>query len=139
MDFIRRFFADHKTLVREVVLYGLIGGLSALLDTSIFYLLDKIADPYISNFFSVNAGITTSFFLNAYFNFKVEDNLFKRGISFFAVGYIGLLLSMGVLFVGINLLKMQNLTAKIISIFIVAGVQFVLNKCITFRKKTEAK
>jgi putative flippase GtrA len=75
-----------------------------------------------------------SFVLNSYFNFKVKDRLLKRALSFYTIGYIGLLISTGILFVGLHIFEIPEMTVKIVSIFIVATIQFILNKTITFKK-----
>lgn len=64
----------------------------------------------------------------------MTDNLLNRAVSFYTVGYMGLLLSMGLLFIGADYLNFDEMPVKIVSVFIVAGFQFVLNKLITFRR-----
>ena len=125
---------NHKNLFREMFLYGIIGGISALADTLVFYFLHQVLNIYASNFISINIGITLSFFLNTFLNFKMTDKLLKRAISFYMVGYTGLLLSMVSLFVGVDWLNIDEMPVKICSIFIVAAFQFTLNKLITYRR-----
>jgi putative flippase GtrA len=133
---IEQIINKHGVLLKQMVLYGLIGTLSAAIDSSLFILLRYLhVEIFLSNFISVNAGITCSFFLNTYINFKMTDKLLKRALSFYAVGYLGLLLSMGILLVFATELKFNEIIVKIISVFVVAAFQFVLNKLITYRKK----
>ena len=49
------------------------------------------------------------------------------------VGYCGLALSMLIVYLGGNVFHIGELITKVISIFIVAAFQFVLNKLITFK------
>jgi putative flippase GtrA len=57
-----------------------------------------------------------------------------RGIKFFAVGYIGLALSMLIMHIGAKTFGIKEVIVKLFSIFVVAAVQFVLNKLFTFKK-----
>ena len=134
-------FRERYPIIREMILYGIIGGGSALLDTLFYVLFTRVFTwpDLLSNFLSVNIGIAVSFCLNTYFNFKKHDRLKQRAVSFFCVGYAGLLLSTGLLFFGVQILHFDDLLIKIVSIFIVAAFQFVLNKLITYGKIGSAK
>ena len=124
-----------KTLLRQIVLYGIIGTFSAGLDSVLFILLRKArVDAYISNFISVNAAMLTSFLLNTFINFKTKDKLRLRALRFFGVGYGGLALSMCMLFIGRTILHQNDEIVKIFSVFIVASYQFTCNKLFTFRR-----
>ena len=71
-----------KKLIREMFLYGIFGLFSASMDTLSFFLLSKTSIPLLlSNFISVNIGITISFFLNTYLNFKKKDEVGKCDIK----------------------------------------------------------
>jgi len=125
------------SLLKEIVLYGVIGLCCASFDSLLFFLLRKIAvNLYVANFISINAGIISSFLLNTFFNFRVKDKLKIRGIKFFAVGYAGLALSMFIMHIGVSVLDAREIIVKIVSVFIVAAIQFTLNKLFTFRKDT---
>lgn len=122
-------------LIKEMFLYGIIGVISAGLDTLIFHLLTSKAGMYslYANMISVPIGICVSFTLNLFFNFKTKDHILRRFISFFCVGMFGLLLSELILALGES--KDWNmLITKIASVVIVAIVQYLLNKFISFRK-----
>lgn len=122
-------------LLREIFLCGIIGCSTACLDSGIFLVLRKFhINLYLSNFVGNNVGITVSFLLNTFLNFKVKDCITQRMLRFFAVGYCGLLLSMFLMYVGINILFLKEITVKLISIIIVAVFQFILNKSFTYRR-----
>lgn len=92
-----------KKLFREMFLYGIFGLFSAGMDTLSFWLFSKIGMPLLgANFIGVNIGITISFFLNSFINFKRTDSLGKRAIKFYGVGYVGLLLSTLIMWVGVE-------------------------------------
>jgi putative flippase GtrA len=116
------------------VLYGIIGGGSALVDFLLFTLLYATAgiNELIANVISVHAGIAMSFTLNLKYNFKKADKILFRGNAFYLIGLFGLALSGGMLWLG-GVLEFPILLVKFVSIFIVAGVQFIMNKLISFK------
>lgn len=120
---------------RELILYGIIGASCALLDFGIYYALGFILPFLIANIISTHCGIFCSFYLNRKYNFKVKDKTFHRFVVFYAVGLLGLSVSEGALYVLINGLCVEELIAKLITIVIVALLQFLLNKYITFKSK----
>lgn len=132
----KAWYVKHLCMFHQAIMYGLIGGGSSLLDTLcyIFFTRNFEWNKYFSNFLSINLGITCSFFLNTYFNFRKTDKLAKRGLSFFCIGYCGMALSVLLMFIGVDLLRFNDITVKLISIFIVALFQFILNKIVTFSK-----
>jgi len=124
-----------KILVRQILLYGVIGWCSALLDLLLFTLLyyGFSVNEFLTNVISVHAGIALSFILNRKFNFKKTDRVLFRVVSFYLIGLLGLLLSNGLLWLG-RAMTLLVMPVKITSVFIVAIVQFTLNKLIAFGK-----
>ena len=123
---------------RNLILYGIIGGFCAALDFSIYTALCYWnIMPYLwANIISIHVGIFTSFILNRSFNFKVKDKTPQRFLSFYAVGLTGLGISELMLYLMVTLGGMNELLCKLMSIIVVALVQFLLNKYITFRAKS---
>ncbi len=121
------------------MLYGLIGALSATLDFGVFTLLVRLFGIHyiIANCISIFTGIATSFTLNRNFNFKVKDHTSRRFIIFLTVGICGLMVSNTILYVSIDLIKMNSLVSKLLSIIVVAFLQFIANKHITFKNYSE--
>ena len=121
---------------RNLILYGIIGGFCAALDFSVYTLLchfDLL--PYLwANVISTHIGIFTSFLLNRSFNFKVKDKATLRFLSFYLIGLMGLGLSSLMLWFMVDG-GWNELICKLITIVVVALVQFFLNKYITFRQK----
>lgn len=123
---------------RNFILYGLIGGTCAGIDFVIYTVLCYFeCNHLISNIISTHCGIFCSFLLNSYVNFKVSDKLFRRFLSFYAIGLLGLALSEGMLYLMVDMGAMNKIIAKLITVFVVALVQFFMNKFITFKRKTK--
>lgn len=125
-----------KGRFRNLVLYGIIGSSSALLDFLIFTLLTQVVGIYylIANCISVPCGLSNSFYWNRNYNFKVKDKTRQRLAMFFAVGLCGLLLSSVTLYLLVNYVGLQKSIAKLIAIVFVVLMQFVVNSLVTFKK-----
>ncbi len=122
---------------RNLILYGIIGGFCAALDFGIYTgLCYWNIMPYLwANIISIHIGIFTSFVLNRSFNFKVKDKVKTRFLSFYTVGLVGLGISEGMLYLMVTKGSWNEIVCKLISIVVVALIQFLLNKYITFRKQ----
>ncbi|MCR4847952.1 MAG: GtrA family protein [Bacteroidales bacterium] len=122
---------------RNLILYGIIGGFCAALDFGIYSLLCYLEVlPYLwANVISTHVGIFTSFCLNRSLNFKVKDKAALRFMSFYLVGLMGLGLSSLMLWFMVDEGGWNELISKLITIVVVALVQFFLNKYITFRRR----
>ena len=90
--------------------------------------------PYLyANIIGVHCGIFASFFLNRHFTFKIKDKTLLRFVSFYAIGLIGLAISSGLLFLFVEKIALNELISKAFTVVIVALIQFLLNKYISFR------
>ena len=124
---------------RELILYGLIGGFCAALDFGVYTMLG-LWIPYLwANVLSVHCGIFTSFFLNRSLNFKVKDKAAQRFTIFYLVGLSGLALSEGLIWLLASQFAWNPILAKLLTVFVVALYQFLLNKFITFRKSNDLR
>jgi putative flippase GtrA len=120
---------------RNLILYGIIGGFCSALDFVIYTLLCHFdVLPYLwANVISVHIGIFTSFVLNRQLNFKIKDKIHQRFISFYLVGLTGLGISSLMLYLMVDYAHWNEIVCKLITIVIVALVQYFLNKYITFK------
>ena len=125
-----------KAFLRNLILYGIIGGVSSGLDALVFALLVKglNVNQFIANTISIHCGIFLSFFLNSRYNFKKTDDFWGRFIPFYLTGLFGLALSQGILWLGGHF-GADALITKLVSIVIVALVQFFINRSVAFRDK----
>lgn len=125
-----------RQTLAESARYMLIGTLASAIDCTCYILLSRLLGVWFifANLISVNIGVTVSFFLNTFRNFKKPERLFARAFSFYAICYIGLALSMVILWISTSALKLPDIPAKIIAMATVGILQFFLNKTITFRE-----
>ena len=124
-----------KLLTKQLNLYIIIGLVCVTLDVIVFYFLNLANLSYIfANFISYSSGTILSFFLNRKFNFKITDKVLKRFLVFFSISLIGLFFSNMLLFIFIEILKINEFHAKSLTLPIIVIIQFTLNKFITFKK-----
>lgn len=124
---------------RNLILYGIIGGFCAGLDFGIYTALCYWnIMPYLwANIISIHVGIFTSFVLNRSINFKVKDKVKTRFLSFYTVGLVGLGISTLMLWLMVDMSHWNEIVCKLITIVVVALVQFLLNKHITFKSNKQ--
>lgn len=133
----KKVIVDLYNKFRNLILYGFIGCFCAGLDFGIYtWLCYWGIMPYLwANIISIHVGIFTSFVLNRSVNFKVKDKTAVRFASFYAVGLTGLGISELMLYLMVTIGDWNEVACKLVSIIVVALVQFVLNKYVTFKRK----
>jgi dolichol-phosphate mannosyltransferase len=126
-------FLSRFGLVRNIFLYGVIGGGGAVIDYGIFSLLTYLAFfnyPQISNLIGSLLGFAFTFTMNTRYNFNKTDKIMKRLLSYGTICLIGIgitTLSLSLFAQSMNLYALKAITLLIVSI-----LQFVLNKTITY-------
>ena len=125
---------------RNLILYGIIGSLSAGTDFTLYSILVReTAIPYLLiNVFSTFVGIVISYLLNRKYNFKVEDNAISRFLIFLSIGIGGLVVSSLLLYLFVEFWSIDKTLSKIISLVVVVLIQYLLNKYITFKTRKYA-
>jgi putative flippase GtrA len=138
------FLAFHKivgkVLNRHFLFYAIIGFSGAGIDYGVYILLLKFLGwNYLwANILSTSIGITNNFILNAFLNFKVRDRLFKRFLSFYGVGLLGLVVAMALLWAQVGLIGISPVIAKLLTIIVVVLLQYNLNKRLSFARTSKA-
>ncbi len=121
----------------KFIKYGLIGLIGLILDMGLFYILHKLlgVNYVLSNIVSSSTAILHNFILNSYFTFRVTDKKLQRFLSFYGIALIGLVFSTLLLALFIDILGIDSMVSKLISIFTIAIFQYFLNKKLTFQTK----
>ncbi|GAB6119208.1 GtrA family protein [Dysgonomonas termitidis] len=146
-----------RKAIRQLIKYGLVGVVGLTIDMGIFYLLVNkfsvhypfsatissllkgnmsigMLDILISNIISQTLAVINNFILNSYFTFKVTDKKLKRFMSFASIAIVGMVISSMLLTLFIGIMKIDDMLAKVFAIFIVAAIQFAINKFFTFKE-----
>lgn len=118
---------------KQFIKYTLIGLVGVSIDFILFTLLVELTpiNFLIANFIAISIAISNNFLLNTFFNFKKTNQLFKRFIIFYFVGFLGLLVSQLLLgtLVGLGL---GELIAKALTLPFILLFQFILNRKFSF-------
>lgn len=130
-------FGKHEHLIK----YLMIGGTASLIDVALFLILYNFVgtSETVAQWIAVPTSVLFSFIVNARHNFRSEDYMLLRLVSFVAVctagAYLGLMIIKTVagLGVGAALTDPENV-GKFVSLPFVFVFQFILNSKITFRK-----
>ncbi len=117
--------------------YALVGCLGLVVDMGLFYLFYKVLsiNYIVSNVMSSSLAVLHNFLLNSWITFKVKDKLLLRFISFYCIALAGMAVSSGLLALFIEVLHMDSMLSKAISVFFVALLQYFVNKKWTFSEK----
>lgn len=119
----------------HLVRYLLIGGMASAIDVLLFMGLYNLVgtSTLVAHSVSVPTSVLVSFFVNARHNFRTDDHMALRLLSFAVVCALGYLVGFGVIDAAADLGLGAN-AGKILSLPVVFAVQFILNSRITFRK-----
>lgn len=126
-----------RNLVKQVFKFGIVGGLAFLIDYGVLWALVEL--------FGVNylASSALSFAVSVVFNYILSSlwvfdcsNSSKAGefLVFVILSVIGLLLNLGIMFIGVNKLGGNYLFVKVASTAIVMVYNFVTRKLILEQK-----
>lgn len=122
--------------LKNLFLYGIIGGVGAVIELAVFSILVYIGImAEASNVAAMLCGFCFTFAMNTFFNFKKCTHLIKRFISYGTICLFGILFSSTCIYFLKGIVNLYLL--KCILICVVAMVQFVLNKKITYRDTME--
>ncbi len=132
MELIKKLYIKHEHFVK----YSIIGCTWVVLDFCIYYILvNKFSINYqIANFISISCGIINNFFLNLFLNFKTKNKVVLRFLSFYAVWFIGIVVTASLLHLLIENWWFDKNISKALTVIVIVILQYSLNKHISFRK-----
>ena len=124
-------YRRHENFIK----YAAIGGAASALDVAIFLVLYNVFETgaLIAHSVSVPTAVLFSFFVNARHNFKTDDHMALRLLSFAVACLIGYWVGYGVIALAVEAGLGAN-AGKILSLPVVFVTQYILNSRITFRK-----
>jgi len=107
-----------------------------ILDFSITYILkEKLeTNKYFANSVGFSVAAISNFFLNRYFTYQSNNPEISTEFSWFMfISLISLFIYNGVLWIGINKLKMNFYLAKMLAIFFITFWNFFAHLLLTFQ------
>ena len=121
--------------MRETLSYAWVGVVGVALDAGFFFMMREFTSlsPVAMTMLASMSAAVITFPLNLRFTFQKSDNLVKRLSLYLVINLFGMALGGLMMFVGHDLIGIDDRIMKGIILVFVAGVQFLLNKFIAFK------
>lgn len=127
--------------IKELILYGIFGALSTILDIGLFWFFANIVNLHylIANAIAWVLAVIFSFLANKYFVFKSKsfrkEVWVKEAAEFFGARGLACGVDMGGMYILVSFLGINKNYAKLIVTFIVIIINYVLSKYWIFKNK----
>lgn len=121
----------NNNLIKQILKFGVVGGLAFLIDYGIYTLLISVFDVYyiIASIISFTLSVIFNYILSIKWVFDVKKKQgVKEFIIFVILSIIGLILNSIILYFSVELMHIHKLIAKIIATFIVMIYNFITRK-----------
>lgn len=130
-----------RSQIKELLLYGICGALSTILDIGIFWFLANVVNIHylFANAIAWVLAVIFSFVANKYYVFGSKS--FKREVwvkeaaEFFGARGLACGIDMGGMYLLVSFLGVNKNYAKLIVTFVVIVVNYILSKFWIFKKK----
>ena len=124
----------------EIIMYGIFGVLTTLINILIFYILDKIGvNVYLNNSIAWIVSVLFAFVTNKFYVFESKNKeiktILKEGGSFFLARILSYFIDMLTIFALFQVIGINKMIAKVISNIIVIIINYILSKLIIFKTK----
>ncbi len=124
---------------REALLYLFFGGCTTLVNIVAFYIVRKFGvSTYITNIIAWFLSVVFAFITNKLFVFESKNtsikDSFKECFSFFLFRVISLVFDMGIMYLLIDLLNINEMVSKVFSNIFVVIINYVFSKLFIFKK-----
>ncbi len=124
---------------REALLYLFFGGCTTLVNIVAFYIVRKFGvSTYITNIIAWFLSVVFAFITNKLFVFESKNTSFKDSFkecfSFFLFRVISLVFDMGIMYLLIDLLNINEMVSKVFSNIFVVIINYVFSKLFIFKK-----
>ena len=128
---------------KEVINYLIFGILTTLINLITYFLLtntfldvNKVLELQCANVISWVVAVVFAYFTNRKYVFESSNtNKFKEIVNFFAARIVTLVMDMGIMYFGVNLLNLNDGICKIVSQVVVIVSNYIFSKLFVFRKK----
>lgn len=117
--------------------YYLVGAIGVFVNLGILYALKEYVGLWYlaSSAIAIYVSMTTNFLLNKAWTFNdtmVKQSTLFMYFKFVGISIAGMLIQLGFNYIFVNEMRMYYLFAAFISIIIASGINFMLNRKITF-------
>ena len=130
----------HAPLVGQFVKFGIVGVANTLLTLAVYTLLLEVLGLYyvVASGIGFTVATVNSFLLNRRWTFREHEGDALTPVRWFAVQGSGLLVDLGLVYVLVDVLRIDTLVGQAIAIAIVVVLTFFANRAWTFRMRPSA-
>ena len=126
----------------EIINYLFMGGCTTIVSIGTYWLFSSVFKIHyqVSNVLSWFFAVAFAYITNKLFVFKVKksENLFNEIYQFVKFRIISLVIDMATMYVLVDLIKMNNLLAKVLVQIIVVVLNYVFSKLFIFKKENKS-
>ena len=122
--------------IKQFIKFGLIGLLNTFIDLIAYVFFTRVLFWHylVAALLAFVIAATSSFILNSYWTFVIQDKLKERYLKFFLVALGGLMWTELFLYILVDKFFWFDLWAKILTVLVVVNWNFFLQKYWTFKK-----
>lgn len=129
---------------KEIWNYLIFGGLATLLNVGVFVVLNfflGVGLYQVSNVISILAAVFFQYFTNRFFVFErkkqTKKEIWSEFVKFMSARAVTALLDMGIMYVGVSLLLINEIIMKIFTQVVVIILNYIFSKFLVFTSKKE--
>ncbi len=126
-----------KKILIQICKFAIVGGLGALLNISILFILTEIFKVFylISEIIAFIFSALQNYLLNKIWTFKEElkSSIFQKGFKYFIISLISLIVNLGTLYILVEFFDFWYLFAEMGAILLSFMINFLGNKIWTFK------
>ena len=139
MEKIKELYKKHK----EIINYIIVGLLTTVVSIGTYFIVTSTflnpENPFqlqVANVISWVFAVIFAYFANRKFVFESKEKNVVKEASKFAISRVGtLLMDMLIMFVGVNLLKINDKIMKLVVQVVVTIANYIIGKFLVFKKK----
>lgn len=119
-----------KALIVQFIKFGIIGGINAVVNLAVYYLLISIGAHYlIANFFGFAVSVLNAYILNNKFVFnKTQEGHVVPLMKVYTTYGTTFLLGSGLMYLMVEVIGITEWIAPIINIALMTPLNFIINK-----------
>ena len=120
----------------KFIIYFIVGSIATLINALSYYFYRMVINTYeINVILSWITSLLFAFYMNRKYVFKSKNKVIKEFINFTISRLLTLFLELIFMYILVDLVKMNDMFAKLINLIIVFICNYLLSKYLVFRKK----
>ncbi|MCS7005744.1 MAG: GtrA family protein [Cytophagales bacterium] len=125
----------NKVIIKQAFRFGVVGGISTIVNYGVYYVLYQFIGLHyqIASAIGFITGVFVGYGLNKYWTFESHEKQSAEIAKYFGVYIASLLLSLGFLYVCVEVIKISANIANLFAICLTTMTNFLGTKFLVFR------